>query len=360
MKNFYFTPGPSALYFTVEQHIKTALKNNIPSISHRGEEYVKIHTDTTQALRELLNIPSNFTIGFTSSATEIWDLMSENLIGGSSHHFVNGSFSEKFYKAAKAKGKNAQSHQVEPGHGFNFSDVKISNDIELIALTHNETSTGVGIPMESISELRKKHPTPLLVVDAVSSIPIPNFDFDQIDSLYFSVQKSFGLPAGLGVWIFNERCVKKAEELKKNGLYHESFNSLLNIVKVAKKNQTTCTPNVLGIYLLGKVVRDMLNKGIDKIRQESKYKQTLLEQLFISHPKLSPFVEDKKFRSPTVSVANVKGGSETLIRLLAAKGLQIGNGYGSFKNKHIRIANFPTHSKEQIEMLVDEINQLDF
>lgn len=359
MNEIFFTPGPSGLYFTVEQHLKEALKNNIPSISHRSKAYVKMQEETTTSLKELLQIPNHFTIGYTSSATEIWDRISENLIDKHSLHLVNGAFSEKFHKAA-AKGKNAQAITVDPGTHHDVHTLRVDKEVELIGLAQNETSTGAAMPVEDIVHLRKQHPEPLLVVDAVSSLPIPAFDFDQLDSLYFSVQKSFGLPAGLGVWIFNDRCLQKAEMMKDQGKYQESYNGLLKIAKMAEKHQTTCTPNVLNIYLLGKVVQDMLYKGIDKIRQEAQYKSSLLYHLFESHPRLAPFVQEKKYKSITIGVAQVEGGSAHLIESLSKKGYHIGNGYGAFKNQHIRIANFPTHSKEQIEMLVDEINQLEF
>ncbi|MEP2024349.1 MAG: aminotransferase class V-fold PLP-dependent enzyme [Reichenbachiella sp.] len=360
MKNIFFTPGPSGLYFTVEQHLKEAFRSDIPSISHRSKAYVKIHQQTTEALQKLLQLPDNYTIGFTSSATEIWDRMSENLIAKHSLHFVNGDFSKKFHSAVASHGKNAEARIAIAGTNHDLSKVEIDEKVELIGLAQNETSTGAAMPVEDINFLRSKYPDPILAVDAVSSLPIPAFDFNQMDSLYFSVQKSFGLPAGLGVWTFNDRCIEKAEKLQSAGNYHDSYNSILKIAKMAQKHQTTCTPNVLNIYLLGKVVQDMLAKGIGQIRQEAKYKSALLYNLFESHTKLKSFVSEKKFRSETVGVAEVEGGSEKLIKALANKGLHIGSGYGEFKNQHIRIASFPTHSKEQIEMLVDEINQLDF
>ncbi|MEO9967020.1 MAG: aminotransferase class V-fold PLP-dependent enzyme [Reichenbachiella sp.] len=360
MKKIFFTAGPSELYFTVEQHLKNAIRDGIASISHREKAYVRMQQETTEGLKALLQVPDNYTIGFTSSATEVWDRMSENLIDKHSLHLVNGAFSEKFYKAASALGKEAKAIVAKPGQNHDLSSLQVDDRTELISITQNETSTGAAMPIEDITTFRAAHPKPLLAIDAVSSLPIPEFDFNQMDSLYFSVQKSFGLPAGLGVWLFNNRCVERAEELKSNGKYHDSYNSILKIAKMAAKHQTTCTPNVLNIYLLGKVVQDMLNKGIGQIRQEARYKSALLYQLFESHPKLKAFVTDKKYRSMTVGVADVENGSEALMNKLAEKGLIIGNGYGEFKNKHIRIASFPTHSKEQMEMLVDEINQLDF
>lgn len=359
MKNTYFTPGPSELYFTVEQHLKTALKNGIPSMSHRGKDYLKIHQETTERLKELIGIPSNFTVGFTSSATEIWERSCENLIDKKSFHLVNGSFSEKFYKVAKALQKDSDCIIAKPGTCSDVEKLIIPEGTELISLAQNETSTGAALPIEDIAVIKRNNPNTLLAIDAVSAIPVPTFDFNQFDMLYFSVQKCFGLPAGLGVWIFNDKCLAKAEKLKLEGKYHDTYNGILEIKKFADKHQTSCTPNVLNIFLLGQVAQDMLIKGIKQIRQESSYKSALIYNLFEKHPGLSPFVTEKRFRSQTVSVAHVQSGSEQLIKTLAELGMHLGNGYGPFKNKHIRIANFPTHSKEQIEMLVDKISSMD-
>ncbi|MGL1888059.1 MAG: aminotransferase class V-fold PLP-dependent enzyme [Reichenbachiella sp.] len=360
MNKTFFTPGPSALYFTVENHIKNALKENVGSISHRSKEYVSIHQATVETLKELLQLPEGYSIGFTSSATEIWERITENLVEKNSYHFVNGSFSEKFYSTSKALGKNAVLNNVAAGQNQDISNIIVPEESELITLAQNETSTGAMFPIEEIEALRKNNPNQILAIDAVSSLPIPKFDFNKIDTLYFSVQKSFGLPAGLGVWIYNEKCLEKARAMKEKGLYHDTYNGLLSIDKFAQKHQTSCTPNVLNIYLLGKVVKDMLDKGIEQIRREAAYKSALIYNLFENHDSITPFVSVKKNRSLTVGVAEIKNGSSALLNALDQKGMEVGNGYSQFKGKHIRIANFPTHSKEQIEMLVDTINSIDF
>ena len=214
MKKIHFTPGPSEVYFTVEEHIKNAFRDQIPSITHRGSEFINLYQETVENIRTLLNIPDNFQIAFTTSATEIWERMSENLIEEHSYHLVNGDFSGKFQKAAKALGKNAIANMAEPGTCAKVNDIIIPNEVELIGLAQNETSTGAALPLEDIYTLKKNNPNKLLVVDAVSSLPVIDLDFSHVDSVYCSVQKCFGLPAGLGMWIYNEKCLEKAEQLK--------------------------------------------------------------------------------------------------------------------------------------------------
>lgn len=349
----FFTPGPSALYFTVDDHIRTALKEQIPSISHRSKKFKAIYQHTEEQLRLLMNIPEDYYVVFTASATEIWERLIQNCIENNSYHLVNGAFSEKFYSMALAWQKKAIALKNDPGTCASLSEVDIPADCELIAITQNETSTGAAQPLEDIYKIRESSPSPLLCVDGVSSLPYIDMDFSKIDAAYFSVQKCFGLPAGLGVWVANERCLQKALDLEKKNVVIGQYHSLPSLIEQGKQFQTPETPNVLNIYLLGKVAEDMLFRGIKNIRNEINYKAALLYNTIEKSPAFEPFVKEKKHQSKTVIVAETKQPAENIIKYLGEKNLQVGSGYGPFKKNHIRIANFPTNSKEQVENLVD-------
>ena len=354
----YLTPGPSALYFTLESHLKTALKEQIPSISHRSPGFQKIFQETAQNLRELFTLPENYHVLFTGSANEIWERLLENCVEKESFHLVNGAFSRKFFSFAQALGKNALHSAAAPGSCVDIEQLMVPESAEMIAFTHNETSTGVAQPLEDIYRIRKAFPEAIISVDIVSSAPYVDLDFSQVDSAYFSVQKCFGLPAGLGVWLVNDRCLEKAKKLQKNGHSIGTYHTLPKLVESAAKFQTPETPNMLGIYLLGKIAGDMLSKGLDQIRRETDYKAALLYHMLESHAHFQPFVSKPQQRSKTVIVAETPIESGEIIAQLQAKGLMVGGGYGEFKRHHFRVANFPTHSKETIEMLVDYLAEL--
>lgn len=349
-----FTPGPSQLYFTVNDHARQAFKEGIPSISHRSKLFEQISSEATVGLRQLLNISPDFYIFFTSSANEIWERITQNLVEEKSFHFVNGAFSKRFYEIAAQLNKKPEKTEVKEGNGFD-DNITIPSNTELIGVTHNETSTGVSIPLEFIYKIKAKNPQAILAIDAVSSLPYPNFDFTKLDSIYFSVQKGFGLPAGLGVWIVNEKCIAKADQLVAKGISIGSYHNIPSLKSHAAKNQTPETPNVLGIYLLNKVVQDFLRRGIDTIRKETEYKAAILYQALDQHPLLSAFVKEKKFQSKTVVVAECLDHTERLTKFLQQNGLYPGDGYGPFKKTQLRFANFPAHSKEQYELLVDSL-----
>ena len=356
MHKHFFTPGPSGLYYTVEQHIKKALKTGIGSISHRSSSFKEIYREVDSNLRALLNLPDNYTVIFTNSATEVWDLSAQSLVAEKSLHIVNGAFSEKFYKTVNNSNKTALLTESEWGT-FPEIDYNLVKQADHIAITHNETSTGVSTPLETIYKIREANSEAIISVDAVSSLPFLDIDYSKIDALYVSVQKCFGLPAGLGVWLVNDRVLKKAEEVNKGIKEMKSYHNIMDLAKYAADFQTVSTPNVLNIYLLSQVSADMLNRSIPMIRSEIRYKAAVFYKMIDSHSKLRPFVSEKPLRSETVIVLSSGEHTKNIIEYLAEKNMIIGTGYGKHKTDHVRIANFPTHSKEQFEMLTDLVEK---
>jgi phosphoserine aminotransferase len=353
-----FTPGPSQLYVTTESHVKTAFKTGIPSISHRSKEFEAIYKEAVTGLTELLKIPAGFHIVFTGSATEIWERSLQSLVADQSLHFVNGAFSTKYFEIAQQLGKHPVKVEVKDGQGFDNVPIP-SVDPELIGLTHNETSTGVSLPLDFIHSFRDKYPTAIIAVDAVSSLPYPKFDFSKIDMLFFSVQKGFGLPSGLGVWIVNDKCIGKADSLLSKGISVGSYHSLPSLISMSAKNQTPETPNVLGIFLLAKITGDFVSRGVTAIRQETNYKAALLYQALEKVSFAKPFVADAAFRSQTVIVAETGSHTERINKSLQPLGLYPGDGYGKAKATQLRFANFPAHSREQYELLVDSLLKME-
>lgn len=347
MKKTFFTPGPSELYYTYPDHHRTAMRENIGAISHRSKAFEKLYRHTIEQLTELLQLPEDYRVLFVSSATECWERIAQNLITQDSEHFVHGDFGRKFFETSQALGKQARLTPITGPFEATTSSANV------IALTMNETSTGFQHTAEDLKEMRRLNPSALIALDVVTATPSLEIDFSLVDTAYFSVQKCFGLPAGLGVWLVNERAMERAIQVN-----HPSFHSLPSLLKMAEKNQTPETPNVLGIYLLGKIAEDMLRRGISAIRSETNYKAALLYQTMEALPLLSPAIMEKPHRSKTTLIANTLTDSSVLISRLEEKGMILGSGYGARKTDQVRIANFPAHSKEQVEMLCDTLQNL--
>lgn len=354
----FFTPGPSQLYPGVDQFLQDAVEADVCSISHRSAAFKEIFEHTIDSLRTLLGLPDNFQIMFTGSATEIWERIIANCTESNSFHFVNGSFSKKFFQYSKESIRNAQMVEAPFGEGFNVDNIKFPKELELICVTQNETSSGVQFPVEDIKKIHQVDKEALIAVDVVSSLPIPKFDYSTVDTLFFSVQKCFGLPAGLGVWIANERCIDSANLIKSRGNKIGPHHELPQLAEMAADNQTPATPNVLGIYLLGRVCDSMLEKGIDTIRKETAEKKALLYDCIETCDYLSHAVVEPKHRSDTVVVINSTISAAELNKKLASLNFVIGSGYGKYKETQLRIANFPAISVEKTKELVEALKKI--
>lgn len=354
----YFTPGPTGLYPTVPLHIAKALEDDVCAISHRSKKYEAIHQAAVDNVRALLGLPADFHVFFTGSATEVWDRTIENLVDETTFHLVNGSFSKRYYETSLELGKKATALEVPMGEGFDLKTIQVPQNSEMICLTHNETSSGVSLVVEDIKYVRDANPNSIIAVDSVSSVPFPQYNWSHIDTLLFSVQKGFGLPAGLGVWVVNGKCVDKALARQKAGKSIGSYHSIPSLLSKAKVNQTPETPNVLGIYLLSKVGEDMLKRGVENIRKETVQKASLLYDFASQSSTFEPFVKNLAYRSQTVVVLNTKIAPPDVNKFLGEYNMNVGSGYAKFKDTQLRIANFPGTTVAQVEELVGYLRKL--
>lgn len=351
MKKVYFTVGPSQIYPTIPKHISNAIKEDILSLSHRGKEFKELYENTVVDLKKLLNIPDEYKIVFTSCALEAMERTIQGTVAETSFHIISGSFGKAWSKYAKELGKDVISLEID-SNNYSLEDIEIPKKTELICITQNDTSTGIWIPPQDIENLKKKYPEKLIAIDVVSSLPYVNINYKFADIAFFSVQKGFGLPAGLGVMIINPLALEKTEKLTRKGVITGSYHNLKRLAEKAEEFQTPETPNVLNIYLLNKVVNDMLKIGIDKIRQETDKKSRIIYDFFGNHKKYTPTINNVVLRSPTTIVINAEGESQKLRETLAKSGFIIGAGYGENKLNQIRIANFPAHTLKSVNSML--------
>src|SRR5258708_2956175 len=252
MNKVYFTVGPSQLYSTVPKHIINGLKKDIPSRLHRGKFFEELYADAVSNLRKFYHIPKSHHIFFTGSSTESMERIIQNTVEKHSFHLITGSFANRFYQTAIEMKKQptllAFTDKIE------IPNLIISVKNELICITQNETSTGIEISMADVYALKKKYPTMLVAVDVVSSVPYVDIDFSKIDLTFFSVQKGFGMPAGLGIMIVNDTAIEKAKFIEKKGLSIGSYHNFPTFLAFVQKLQTPETPNTFAIYVFNKVI----------------------------------------------------------------------------------------------------------
>lgn len=299
---------------------------------------------------------NNYRVFYLDSASQAWHSIICNIVAESSFHFINEAFSGKFAKASQLLGKNMENMLVDWGKQQNFNEVKDLNSHELVTVCANETSTGVKLSPIDLQQLRQKTKQTLLAVDITSCAGAVDLPIQVADLWYFSVQKCFGLPAGLGVLIVSPQAYERSlqrSKAKKNmaGLWQWSE---LEKPMVEKNHQTLQTPNVLNIYLLAQQCKRWNNAGgLKRIVVNTETKMALLSAWVAAHPELEFFVEDSEHRSSTVLTVTAKPETITAMKARAqAADLVLGSGYGKTKTEVFRVANFPSIGKNEIKQLI--------
>ena len=225
-------------------------------------------------------------------------------------------------------------------------DLAGAEDAELICITQNETSNGTQIKEHTILNLFNRYRDQLIAVDATSSMAGLNLKYIKADIWFASVQKCFGLPAGLGVLVCSPRAVFRAKEINEKGHY----NSLVTLYEKMLNFQTSITPNVLGIYLLNKVMEQ--REAIKTIDQHLLRRAQDLYQFFEEFTDFTLLVTNPELRSPTVIALQ---GKEKVVDEVKKQALRhdilLGNGYGAWAKNTFRIANFPAHTDEELDLL---------
>ncbi len=349
----YFTVGPTQLYPTVGDHILDSLKQDTPSISHRGAAFAGWYKTCVKNLGKLLGIPADSHIYFLSSGTEGMERVIQNTVSNSSLHLIQGAFGTRWYEIASELKKNP--HKIVADHHKAFTSIDIKSGkfkgVDLVCITHNDTSTGIRIGEQLISEIKSLYPKAIIAIDAVSSVPTEPIPWDMVDCAFFGVQKGFGLPAGLGVLVISDRALKRSYELKEGGVNIGTYHSFPTLESYAKKWQTPETPSTWLVYLLSRVTTDMCKMGIGSIRKTTEsYAQRIYG--LVDNSTIFSCLIDGPDRSRSTLCLNVKGGSKRFIEYAQSMGVVVGSGYGSEAEKQIRIALFPAHTTTQVNVLV--------
>lgn len=344
-----FYPGPSKLRASVGDYMQQAYSSDILSFNHRSSEFVEVIAGAIESIKTKLNVPQNYEVYFVNSATECWQIIAQSLVAERSLHIYNGAFGQRWMEFTTLLGIQTSAKE------FNIQEplpVPSAADADVICITNCETSNGSYVSSAHIASLREANPEKLIAVDATSCMAGVNLDFSQADVWFASVQKCFGIPSGLGIMVCSPRAIEKAKALNSRAYY----NSMVRLHEKMKFTQTNNTPNMLAIYLLGKVMQH--SEPIAFIENALKARAHRWRTFFGSLPNFHLLIREEALASPTVIAVSGEIDEIKNIKSRAKKsGLLLGNGYGAWAETTFRIANFPAHTDGDVDLLLDFFKQ---
>lgn len=342
--NLTFYPGPSKIYPQVEKYLTEAYQSGLLSTNHRSAPFMELVEHTISLLHTQLDIPEEYEIYFTSSATEAWEIVAQSLVVTQSHHLFNGAFGQKWWEYTERLRPGATSQEFSVDELLPVTPTEDWSHAEVLCITQNETSNGTQVKDAVLADLRRQY-RGLIAVDATSSMAGISLPWSAADIWFASVQKCFGLPSGMGVMVVSPKVVEAAEKIGERSHY----NSLLFIRDNFQKFQTPYTPNILAIFLLNRVLQSI--EPIGPISTSIKYRAADWYN-FLGKEPWDLLVSNPEVRSDTVITLKSTPENVQLIKSRAsAEGISLGNGYGAWKSSTLRIANFPAHTDHDFQTL---------
>lgn len=343
MINFY--PGPSKIYPQIGAYMQDAIQEGILSMNHRSPACMRLLQETIAHCKEKLGIPADYTVFFASSATECWEIIAQSCLRrqGTVLHSYQGAFGKKWANYTQKLTEYAQK-EVKVSH-FSFEDYPLPDEMssqafDLMCFTPCETSNGTAISYQALTRLLPTHA--LSAFDVTSCLGGVDLPLHLGDIWFASVQKCLGLPAGLALGILSPRAVELAYQIQERSHY----NSLVNILDNVKKFQTPYTPNVLGIYLLNKVLQQIPH--IQAIDAQTHKRAQDWYAFFENFEDYKPLALPTQRAATVICMESTPEKITHLKQKMEEKGIILGNGYDIWKENTFRLANFPAITEEDI------------
>ncbi|MDQ1603394.1 MAG: phosphoserine aminotransferase [Actinomycetota bacterium] len=319
--------------------------------SHRQRTVKDVVARVRSGLGDLFALPDGYEVALgNGGTTAFWDIAVLNLIRERSQHLSFGEFSAKFAAAAKAAPFLADPSIVTSDPGT-YPVASAQPGIDVFALTHNETSTGVAMPIRRVAGADEDA---LVLVDATSGAGGLPVDISEADAYYFAPQKSFAADGGLWVALLSPAAVERVAAVHATGRWVPAFSDLQIAIDNSRLDQTYNTPALATLFLLAEQI-DWINQqgGLRWATERTGESARRLYTWAEKSPYASPFVADPAARSNVVGTIDFAEDVDAaeVARTLRANGIVDTEPYRKLGRNQLRIAMFPAVEPDDVEAL---------
>ena len=335
----------------------SASGNSILGTSHRQKPVKNVVKRVREGLTSLFNLPEGYEVVLgNGGSTAFWDIATFGLIQERSQHLVFGEFSSKFAAASKEAPFLGEPTVIkaEPGsHPVAVSEA----GIDVYALTHNETSTGVAMPILRPAGTDGAR----VLVDATSAAGGLMVDAKEFDTYYFAPQKSFASDGGLWIALMSPAAIARAEKIKAEGRWVPAFFDLGIAIENSRLDQTYNTPALVTLMLLAEQIEWMnANGGLSFAAGRSTKSSDILYTWAEKTSYTTPFVTDVAMRSKVVGTINFDDAIDAtkIAAALRENGIVDTEPYRKLGKNQLRIGMFPAVDPSDVEALTKCIDHV--
>jgi phosphoserine aminotransferase len=323
--------------------------------SHRQKPVKALVGEIRSGLRELFAMPDGYEVVLgNGGATAFWDAAAFGLIERRSLHLTYGEFSAKFAQGAGEAPflDDPIVIKADAGDAPSPEDAGVAvADADVLAWAHNETSTGVMVPVRRPQQSEDA----LVLIDATSGAGGLPVDVAQADAYYFAPQKGFAADGGLWVALLSPAAQERIAKLHADPeRWIPAFLSLHTALENSVKDQTYNTPAVATLFLLADQVGWMLDQGglegcVERTMASSAHLYGWAERTAYT----TPFVSDPAKRSLVVGTIDFDDtvDAAAVAATLRANGIVDTEPYRKLGRNQLRIGMFPAVDPADVQAL---------
>jgi len=328
--------------------------SSILGTSHRQKPVKNVVHHVREGLGSLFSLPDGYEVVLgNGGSTAFWDIATFGLIENKSQHLVFGEFSSKFAAAAKEAPFLGDPTVIKTEPGWHPTAVAEAG-VDVYALTHNETSTGVAMPIKRPAGTDGA----LVLVDATSAAGGLEVDAKEFDTYYFAPQKSFASDGGLWLALMSPAAIARAEKIKAGGRWVPAFFDLGIAIENSRLDQTYNTPALMTLILLADQIDWMnTNGGLKFATGRSADSSSRLYSWAEKTSYTTPFVTDPAMRSKVVGTINFDEAIDAnfVAATLRANGIVDTDSYRKLGKNQLRVGMFPAIDPSDIDALTASI-----
>ncbi|MBV8996840.1 MAG: phosphoserine transaminase [Pseudonocardiales bacterium] len=318
--------------------------------SHRQAPVKSLVGRIRAGLRELFSLPQGYEVVLgNGGTTAFWDAAAVGLVRKRSLHLTYGEFSAKFAVVTTRAPFLTDPVVVSAPPGDAPQPVS-DPSCDLIGWAHNETSTGVMVPVCRPAPSQEA----LVAIDATSGAGGLPVDPAAADVYYFAPQKSFASDGGLWIALLSPAALERVAEIGSSPRWIPEFLSLTTALDNSRKDQTYNTPAVATLLLLVDQIEWMLaHGGLDWCVKRTTDSSSRLYSWAESSPYAAPFVVDPAKRSLVVGTVDFDGSVDAaaVASVLRANGIVDTEPYRKLGRNQLRIGMFPAVDPDDVSAL---------
>ncbi len=324
--------------------------------SHRQAPVKTLVRRVRDGLGSLFSLPDGYQVILgNGGTTAFWDAAALGLVRERSQHLTFGEFSAKFATVTR-KAPFLADPQVISADPGDAPEVVAADDVDVYAWAHNETSTGVAVPVRRPAGASADQ---LVLVDATSGAGGLPVDLSEADVYYFAPQKVFGSDGGLWMALASPAALARIAEIDATDRWIPEFLSIATALDNTTKDQTLNTPAVATLFLLADQL-DWLNGngGLDWATKRTADSSGRLYDWAVASEYATPFVARPELRSQVVGTIDFADSVDAaaVAKTLRANGIVDTEPYRKLGRNQLRIGMFPAVEPDDVSALTQCID----